>query len=117
MDDDATVREMLCRLLRRRGCRVIAAADGEAGLAAVRADAVDIVVTDIHMPGRDGVALWRAAVALRPELRGRFLFCSTAPQPGALAEAAGERFLAKPFDLEELWRAVTASTSPSEHDR
>ncbi len=110
VDDDAAVRTTLCRSLRRRGCRVTAAADGDEGLAAVRSQPFDLVVTDVQMPGRDGVALWRAATALRPELRGRFLFCSAASLPGALAEAAAtERFLAKPFDIEELWGAVRAA--------
>jgi len=110
VDDDTAVRAGVCRALRRRGCRVTAAADGEEGLAALRAQAFDLIVSDVQMPSRDGVAMWRAALAARPELRGRFVFCSAGPLPGALAEAAeSERFLAKPFDMEELWEAVVAA--------
>lgn len=86
-----------------------AAADGIEGLIALRGREFDLVVTDLRMPGRDGLELWRIAVALRPELRGRFLFCSAEPLPAALAEAAvSERFLEKPFEFEKLWEEVNA---------
>ncbi len=113
VEDEPTLRRALCRFLRRRGCVVTSAADGIEGLTALRGREFDLVVTDLRMPGCDGLELWRSAVALRPELRGRFLFCSAESLPAALAEAAvSERFLEKPFECEQLWEEVSAGRTP-----
>lgn len=109
VDDDHMVRTAVAHYLRRRGCRVTTAADGVEALELLRSASVDLVVTDLEMPRSDGLALWREATSLRPDLRGHFLFTSAAAAPDALAEISkGERFLPKPFRLGELWREVSA---------
>src|SRR5919106_450803 len=59
VDDALTTRSMLVSLLDRVGFRTLAAADGEAGYALLRSEPVDLVVSDVEMPGLDGVALTR----------------------------------------------------------
>jgi CheY-like chemotaxis protein len=58
-DDNADMREYLSRLL-RRFWHVEPVADGQAALAAVRADPPDLVITDVMMPRLDGFGLMRA---------------------------------------------------------
>ncbi len=69
VEDDAQVRATLAEQLQEMGFRVLAAADGAAGLSALMGGAeVALLVSDLSMPGMDGVALIRAAQRMRPGL-------------------------------------------------
>jgi CheY-like chemotaxis protein len=57
IEDDAIMREALSDWLRAAGYGVRSAADGDAGLAAVKLTVPALVVTDIHMPGISGAAI------------------------------------------------------------
>jgi DNA-binding response OmpR family regulator len=54
VDDDPACREMVRRYLEKEGWPVVEAADGEAGLRAVAADAPALILLDLMMPGMDG---------------------------------------------------------------
>jgi signal transduction histidine kinase/CheY-like chemotaxis protein len=60
VDDDQTNRWLMRRQLQQLGFVVDIAEDGQAGLEAAQSASYDLVVTDLHMPGMDGVALTRA---------------------------------------------------------
>jgi CheY-like chemotaxis protein len=69
VDDEALVREVLAEHLENAGYGVIAAASGSDALALLAAgEAVDALVTDLSMPGMDGLAVIRAAQERRPGL-------------------------------------------------
>jgi len=68
-EDSLATREVLRVLLEEQGFRVRLAADGEEALARVRERAPDVLVTDVNMPRRDGLALTRA-VRADPALAG-----------------------------------------------
>src|SRR6058998_607459 len=109
VDDNTAMREALARSLTRRGCRVTTAASGVAGLEALRAGSYDVVVTDLNMPERGGLWLWRQALMVRPELRGRFVLIASEPLPDPHSMnlfLESERFLLKPLSLDTLWRLV-----------
>ena len=110
VEDDDLVRTTLRLGLEQRGCDVVTAEDGVEGLDAVDLQPFDAVVTDVQMERRDGIWLWRHAVASRPELMGRFVFISGHPFPGPDHGSERELFLAKPFTMGQLWAAVTAVT-------
>lgn len=57
VDDDAGMRETLTAILEAAGHETAAAADGETALAMIGRHAYDVVVMDVRMPGRDGVAV------------------------------------------------------------
>ena len=112
VDDNAAMREALARSLTRRGCNVTTAASGIEGLAALKQRSFDIVVTDLNMPERGGLWLWRQALVLRPELRGRFVLLASEPLPEPLSLELfmeTERLLLKPLSLDSLWRQVEAA--------
>ena len=69
MDDTAVVRELERSILEEAGYRVRTAADGQAALAALAHSPADLVVTDVEMPGRDGLELTRA-IRAEPGLAG-----------------------------------------------
>ncbi len=70
VEDDQVVRHMMVRAMEEVGFTVLEAADGEKALALIREDpgALDLVVTDIAMPGMDGRRLASAVANLRPLL-------------------------------------------------
>jgi len=67
----------------------------------------------LNMPERGGLWLWRQAVVLRPELRGRFVLIASEPLPEPRSMdlfLQSERFLLKPLSLDALWRLVEEAT-------
>ena len=109
VDDNAAMREALARSLTRRGCRVTTAASGVDGLQALKERSFDVVITDLNMPERGGLWLWRQALVLRPELRGRFILIASEPLPEPRTLSLfteTERFVLKPLSLDVLWRQV-----------
>src|SRR2546430_14919417 len=63
-DDDPGLRQSLERTLTREGYRVILASDGNAALERLQAGGVDLVLTDLKMPGLSGIELLRAVKAI-----------------------------------------------------
>ena len=69
VDDNPPVRESLCDMIALMGCDALAAPDANAALAMLGREPYDVVLLDLHMPGRDGygfVAGLDAALAARP---------------------------------------------------
>jgi CheY-like chemotaxis protein len=109
VDDNPAIREAIARSLVRRGCSVNTAADAAEALASLRRQSFDVIVTDLNMPEHGGLWLWRQAVVMRPELRGRFVLIASEPLPDPHAMhlfLESERFLLKPLSLDALWRLV-----------
>jgi len=110
VEDEAAVRTVFARGLERQGCIVTPAADAMAALALLRYGLnPDVMVSDVMMPGIDGVELAIEAAKLRPGL-GIVLMSGYAELPRhRAADARGIRFLAKPFALAELVSAITSA--------
>ncbi|HVH66721.1 MAG TPA: response regulator [Gemmatimonadales bacterium] len=109
VDDVDMVREAIRRYLQRHGCRVTTARDGVEGLEAIRARAYDAVIADLRTQRRGATWLYEQALMFRPDIRGRFVFCTSPPLPGPAVMslvAGSERFLLKPFSLEAIWQQV-----------
>jgi len=69
VDDEVLLREVLGEQLEEAGYSVLSAANGEEALALLEAgEAVDVLVTDLSMPGIDGLAVIRAAQERHPGL-------------------------------------------------
>jgi signal transduction histidine kinase/CheY-like chemotaxis protein len=109
VDDDAAVRRVTQRSLETRGYRVLAASDGESARAVARLHpgAIDLLVTDVVMPGEGGHSL---ASALRAEREGlRVLFISGYDEGAIQGNGSlgpGVFFLAKPFTPSTLSERV-----------
>ena len=110
IEDDPIMREALTDWLRAAGYGVRTAADGSAGLAAVKLAVPAVVVTDIHMPGVSGAAIISELKRDYPQvgiiaISGLFNSGHGLDAQGALALGAA-RALAKPFKRAELLRAM-----------
>ncbi|MHC5012619.1 MAG: ATP-binding protein, partial [Planctomycetota bacterium] len=68
VDDDAEVLRPLCSYLEKSGYEVISAADGAEGLQVTKAHEPDVVLTDIGMPGMDGIELCRQIQEMNPRV-------------------------------------------------
>jgi PAS domain S-box-containing protein len=109
VEDEAALATAVVAALVDAGMRVDHAGDGEDALARLRAADYDAVVCDLKMPRVDGIAFYRALAATTPRLARRVIFV-TGDVLGADAERfleeTGCRWLAKPFRLADLLRAV-----------
>ncbi|MFV0474991.1 MAG: ATP-binding protein, partial [Pikeienuella sp.] len=109
VEDEAPVRAFASRALRLRGYEVIEAEHAEAalGILADEALCVDLVISDVMMPGRDGPDWVREARRARPDMPVIFTsgYAEDMFRKG-LKGLGNCSFLAKPFSLEELGAAV-----------
>jgi two-component system cell cycle sensor histidine kinase/response regulator CckA len=109
VEDEEPLRRLAERTLRRKGYEVAVAEDAESALALLDAGLVPgLLVSDVAMPGMDGVALARA---IRQNLPGLpVLLVSGYANALVEAELGGEsiRFLAKPYAPADLAAAVAA---------
>jgi CheY-like chemotaxis protein len=117
IEDDPIMREALTDWLQAAGYGVRTAADGSAGLAAVKFAVPAVVVTDIHMPGTNGGAVISELKQYYPEvaviaISGLFNSGHGLDAEDALALGAA-RALAKPFKRAELLRAMAELLGPS----
>ena len=101
-EDDDSLRGFLARALERAGYEVTACADGDEAAANLDRD-WDLLLTDIVMPGMDGIEVARQAAARQPGLRIMFItgFAAVALAAGDQAPA-GAKVLAKPIHLREI---------------
>ena len=107
IDDDPSIRMLVCDVLEVEGYEVRTAEDGFAGLRAIDAERPDCVVLDVMMPGLDGHAVLQRIRAADggPDLPVVMLTAAADDAQAWRAWTEGvDYFLAKPFDPEELLR-------------
>jgi len=111
-DDNADMREYLTRLVTGAGYVVEAVADGDEAIGAVRAEPPDLVISDVMMPGLDGLGL---VERLRGEPRTAavpvLLLSARAGQEASIEglQAGADDYLVKPFASAELLARVRAN--------
>jgi putative two-component system response regulator len=115
VDDEPVILQILRRLLEVQGYEPVTCSDPIAAIALFDETAFDVVITDIHMPGMDGLALMKALRARKPELPVMVVTghgtVDTAIQ--ALREGASG-MLVKPFTGEELLGEVRRALAASQ---
>ncbi len=109
VEDEDPVRSFAARALRLRGYTVVEAASGEEALEILEDQAlhVDIMLSDVIMPGLDGPGWVREAQKTRPETK--VIFMSGYAEDafaGGDSGVPGASFLPKPFTLNELTQRV-----------
>jgi two-component system, cell cycle response regulator CpdR len=102
-EDDETLRRFLTQALVRAGHVVTDFGDGETAYECLSRQAFDLLLTDIVMPGLDGIELAKRAVEIAPPLKIMFItgFAAVALHPSAGAPKQA-RVLSKPFHLREI---------------
>lgn len=111
VEDEESLRELVCGLLQTKGYTVLKAADGQQAVELYREHrgTIQLVLSDMGMPVLGGRELYQKLKALNPELR--MIFASGYVEPGLKREflAGGVReFIPKPYNPNELLRIVRA---------
>ena len=115
VDDEDGVRRVAARALGKQGWTVMSAGSGEEALGLLSgqgvAEALKVVVSDVVMPGMDGMALVRAIRQVRPGLPA--ILASGYAQEAVREDLAAEdvAFLPKPYSLKALRAAVAAQAA------
>jgi len=106
-DDDPGLRESLERTLTREGYKVLLASDGNAALERLQGGGIDLVLTDLKMPGLTGIEVLRAAKAIAPDVDVILLtaFGTVEEAVKAMKEGAYD-FLTKPFRRAQVLRLI-----------
>ena len=107
IDDEQSVRAIVLKILRRAKYNVLEAESGDAALkiAETYPGKIDLVVTDMFMPGLRGPEVVERLAPKRPGLRALFM-SGYADQDARNGVPAGANFLSKPFSGQELAAAV-----------
>lgn len=110
VDDDGAIRGAICRVLTLEGFEVAEAINGREAISMYRDHPVDLVITDIWMPDKDGLEVIRELRKISPELpviamsggsrRGQIDFLHHAEAFGAC------EVLQKPFKIDDLVESV-----------
>jgi putative nucleotidyltransferase with HDIG domain len=107
VEDEDIVRDLVVHVLQRARYQVAAAANGSSGLAALRNQSVDLILTDLRMPVMDGLELLREAKRLHPSVDVIVLTAYGTIDSAVQALKLGAMdYLAKPFEINELLEQV-----------
>jgi DNA-binding response OmpR family regulator len=118
VDDEEDLRDIMRRMLNRRGFDTLVAADSEQAIAACREHDgdIDVLITDLGLPGASGGELSRAATALRPGMG--VVYISGLPKDIAVSKGLiGDDALLvkKPFTSEVLIEALRVVIAEKAH--
>ncbi len=112
VDDEPHMRRLLEISLRQTGYQPLQAADGREALDIIRSQAVDLVVSDLHMPGMNGLELLRAIRESNEHLP--FIMVTAQGEIKTAVEAmklGAADYILRPFDLETLEIAIAKALS------
>jgi CheY-like chemotaxis protein len=113
VEDEPVVRGVIVEMLHDQGYRVLEATDGPSGLRMLRLnDRIDLLVTDVGLPGMNGRQLADQARETRPGLK--ILFITGYAENVAIAKGflqPGMEMITKPFDLDNLSQRVREMVS------
>jgi DNA-binding response OmpR family regulator len=110
IDDDDNLREVIAVMLAERGYVVQQARDGDEGLQLFRAAPADLVLTDLMMPNKAGIATVLELRRQLPQLgiiaMSAYLHTDAPHYPKLAATLGVTRTLPKPFELSKLFQLI-----------
>jgi PAS domain S-box-containing protein len=113
VEDEPVVRAVILEMLAEQGYRTLEAVDGQSGLRILRErERIDLLVTDVGLPGMNGRQLADQARETRPDLK--ILFMTGYAESVAIADdflQPGMEMITKPFDLDNLSQRIRAMVS------
>ena len=118
VDDDQNIRKILRDLLDKEGFNVLTASDVDKALPLIDAKDLDIIVTDLKMPGKSGMDLLTLCHEKRPAVPVIMItaFGNVEAAVAAMKKGAYD-FITKPFDENELLNVIEKAISESEMNK
>jgi CheY-like chemotaxis protein len=113
IDDEASVRAVVCDFLRGLGCDADEADSGATGVTLVQRQRYDLVITDLKMPGMTGWEVVESVRASVPTVPIVMISGFATDADRTRAQEAGLTFLQKPFQLAEFRLAITQALGRS----
>ncbi len=115
VDDDPGIRTSAVTALQKAGHRTFEAADAASARDVLREQRVDVVLSDIYMPGEDGLALLQSLAERKDPPKVILMTARGTIETTALARRIGAfDYIAKPFELSDLIRRVAAAVKRDE---
>ena len=110
VDDEPAICRALTIALSKAGFYAASALSGDAAIALVRNEHFDVLIVDLRIPDMRGDVIFELAAALQPQLRTQTLFMTgdITERAQKIIAACGCPLLRKPFDLRDVFDAVTA---------
>jgi DNA-binding NtrC family response regulator len=106
-DDDPSLRRVVQVKLQRNGYTVEAVADGSTALELLELDSFDLLLSDIRMPGIDGIELLETVRGRWPELQVVLITAHAAvPQAVEAVKLGAFDYITKPFEDEQLFKTI-----------
>lgn len=116
VEDEAPLRRLHQRVLEKLNARVLMVETGEAARALLEEREVDLVISDVKMPGAmSGLDLFRWLEGAHPELRSRFLFVTGDTEQAELSELAARlpgQVIEKPFEMDDYVKRILSMLAP-----
>ena len=112
VDDEKSIRDLLCEAIECDGYRCLTAGDGKEALTVLEDERVDVVITDIMMPQMDG---WELLQSLKLDSQVRnipIIVCSAWDDPDLSRTLGAAAFLKKPITQKMLLDAITRLLPP-----
>ncbi len=107
VDDEAIQRDIVRDILEDQGCEVVAVGSGPEALAYITASPVDVILTDLRMPGMDGVELLETVKQTEPEIVVVVITAYGSVESAVEAMKKGAyHYLSKPLGKDELTLVV-----------
>lgn len=115
VDDEKSMREFLKILLAKEGYEVLAAPDGEQALAMLAENRVDLVITDIRMPGIGGLELLAKIKGENEDIPVIMITAFASPNDAVQAMKDGAYdYISKPFNVDEIKTVIYSATNRTE---
>ncbi|SDO83772.1 sigma-54-dependent transcriptional regulator [Desulforhopalus singaporensis] len=118
VDDERSMRDFLKILLQKEGHEVITAAKGAEALDILTSRHPDVVVSDIRMPGMNGIELLEAIKLGSPELPVIMITAFASPDDAVMAMKNGAfDYISKPFNVDEIKSVIRSATNKCAPER
>jgi len=114
VDDEPAILRLVAMVLTELGFETLTARDAETAAELLKSSKPDLIVTDVRLPGMDGVELARRIKASRRLKKTPVLLMSAYSEP---SQHNGDGFIAKPFDISELEEAFSRYIGTEEAGR
>ena len=115
VDDERSMRDFLKILLEKEGHKVHTIESGDKAIGFLDGQAIDVIVSDIRMPGMSGIELLETVKTRSPELPIIMITAFASPDDAVLAMKNGAfDYITKPFNVDEIKAVIASATNKAQ---